>query len=102
MTAKPELTPMALNEQAAFLTERPLDLIKQVLVKHSAAVLEEMRDQIVSRNVRISKLETDLAAANRRIAELEKDVRDLGLDYMGCREDRKHYRERIAALEGVQ
>lgn len=45
------------NEQAAFLIENALDLIKQVLIKHSAAALEEMRDQIVSRNDRISKLE---------------------------------------------
>lgn len=45
------------NEQAAFLIEDAMNLIKQVLVKHSAAVLEEMRDQIVSRNKRISELE---------------------------------------------
>jgi len=45
------------NDQAAFLIENALDLIKQVLVKHSAAVLEEMRDQIVKRNDRISELE---------------------------------------------
>ena len=45
------------NEQAAFLIENALDLIKQVLVKHSAAVLEEMRDHIVARNDRISELE---------------------------------------------
>lgn len=37
--------------------EDALDLIKQVLVKHSAAVLEEMHDQIVTRNTRISNLE---------------------------------------------
>ena len=34
------------NEQAAFLVENCLDLIKQVLVKHASAVLEEMRDGI--------------------------------------------------------
>ena len=45
------------NEQAAFLIETSLDLIKQVLVKHSAAVLEEMYDHIVKRNDRISELE---------------------------------------------
>ena len=45
------------NEQAQFLIENALDLIKQVLVKHSAAVLEEMRDLLVKRNERISKLE---------------------------------------------
>ena len=45
------------NEQAAFLIEGALGLIKQVLVKHSAAVLEEMRDQIVKRNDRIAELE---------------------------------------------
>lgn len=45
------------NEQAAFLIKDAMDLIKQVLVKHSAAVLEEMRDQIGARNKRISELE---------------------------------------------
>ncbi len=45
------------NEQAAFLIDGTIGLIKQVLVKHSAAVLEEMHDQIVKRNDRISKLE---------------------------------------------
>ena len=47
------------NEQAAFLIENCLDLIKQVLVKHTAAVLEEMRDQIVARNDRIKQLEAE-------------------------------------------
>lgn len=45
------------NEQAAFLIKDALDLIKQVLIKHSAAVLEEMRDQIAVRNARIAVLE---------------------------------------------
>ena len=45
------------NEQAAILINTAQDLIKQVLVKHSAAVLEEMRDLLVKRNERISKLE---------------------------------------------
>ena len=44
------------NEQAAFLIEDALDLIKQVLVKHPAAVLEEMRDQITTRNDEIKQL----------------------------------------------
>ena len=48
------------SEQAAFLMADALDLIKQVLVKHSAAVLEEMRDQIVSRNDRIADLEREM------------------------------------------
>ena len=47
------------NEQAAFLIEDAVDLIKQVLIKHSAAVLEEMRDQIVARNTRIAALESE-------------------------------------------
>lgn len=45
------------NEQATFLIQDALDLIKQVLVKHSAAVLEEMCDPIVKRNARIAVLE---------------------------------------------
>lgn len=48
------------NEQAAIMIETAQDLIKQVLVKHSAAVLEEMHDQIVSRNQRIKQLEDEL------------------------------------------
>ena len=48
------------NEQAAFLISDALGLIKQVLVKHSAAVLEEMRDQIVARNQSIKELEDEL------------------------------------------
>ena len=51
----------SMNEQAAFLIEDALDLIKQVLIKHSAAVLEEMCDQIVTRNARISDLEKECA-----------------------------------------
>ena len=49
----------SMNEQAAFLIKDALDLIKQVLVKHSTAVLEEMRDQIVARNTRIAALEAE-------------------------------------------
>ena len=45
------------NEQAAILINTAQDLINRVLVKHSKAVLEEMHDQIVARNDRISKLE---------------------------------------------
>ena len=49
------------NEQAAILINTAQDLIKQVLVKHSAAVLQEMHDQIVTRNERIRELERDAA-----------------------------------------
>lgn len=48
------------NEQAALLVENCLDLIKQVLVKHSAAVLNEMHDQIVARNEEIKQLQIAL------------------------------------------
>lgn len=51
------------NEQAAFLIEDAVDLIKQVLIKHSAAVLEEMRDQIVARNTRIAAIEAEVEAS---------------------------------------
>ena len=60
--------PTSFNDQAAYLIENSLDLIKQVLVKHSSAVLEEMRDQIVSRNNRISKLEEEVMFNANKIA----------------------------------
>lgn len=63
------------NEQAAFLIENALDLIKQVLIKHSAAVLEEMRDQIVARNTRIAALEAENEAL-RKDAERYRWLRD--------------------------
>lgn len=55
------MTDKSFSEQAAFLVEGALDLIKQVLVKHSAAVLDEMRGHIVKRNDRIAELERELA-----------------------------------------
>lgn len=58
------------NEQAASLIECSLDLIKQVLVKHSAAVLEEMHDQIVARNDRISKLEGSVSTLESECNQL--------------------------------
>lgn len=60
--------PTSFNDQAAYLIEDSLDLIKQVLVKHSSAVLEEMRDQIVSRNNRISELEKEVMFNANKIA----------------------------------
>ena len=54
------------NEQAAILIETAQDLIKQVLVKHSAAVLEEMHDQIVQRNACISVIKAELEQANKK------------------------------------
>lgn len=53
------------NKQAAELIDTALDLIKKVLVKHSAAVLEEMHDQIVKRNERIAELEREQDALLR-------------------------------------
>ena len=53
------------NEQAVFLIDSTMELIKQILVKHSGAVLKEMHDQIVKRNTRISNLERDLAAEHK-------------------------------------
>ena len=54
------------NEQAAILIETAQDLIKQVLVKHSAAVLKEMHDQIVQRNACISVIKAELEQANKK------------------------------------
>lgn len=59
------------NEQAAFLIEDAADLIKQVLVKHSAAVLEEVRDQIAMRNARIAELRELLRVEFTRHHRLE-------------------------------
>lgn len=67
------------NEQAALLVENCLDLIKQVLVKHTAAVLEEMHDQIVSRNEQIKRLATEIDKANTKghqAVKLAMDVED--------------------------
>lgn len=64
------------NEQAAFLIETSVDLIKQVLTKHSAAVLEEMHDQIVARNQRIKQLEDEL--------EFDKTEKSKGLISFTC------------------
>ena len=58
------------NEQAAVLVDRAAGLIKQILVKHSAAVLEEMRDQIVARNDRISKLEGSVSTLENECNQL--------------------------------
>ena len=58
------------NEQAAVLVEGAVNLIRQVLVKHSAAVLEEMRDQIVARNDRISKLEESVSTLESECNQL--------------------------------
>ena len=77
MTTKP------FNEQAALLVENCLDLIKQVLVKHTAAVLEEMRDQIVSRNDRIKHLESQLAALISDKNEYCEVLRVLGMEEEG-------------------
>ena len=54
------------NEQAAFLINNALGLIKQVLVKHSAAVLEEIHDQIVKQNERIKQLMIERDEANTK------------------------------------
>ena len=54
------------NEQAAFLIENALGLIKQVLVKHSAAVLGEIHDQIAEKNERIKQLMIERDEANTK------------------------------------
>ena len=64
--------PTSFNDQAAYLIENSLDLIKQVLVKHSAAVLEEMRDQIVSRNNRIIAQEEQIKELKQECATLRE------------------------------
>ena len=72
------------NEQAAFLIEGAIDLIKQVLVKHSAAVLEEMHDQIVARNARISELEELYACRDGEVGALTElnHTQFLELEYL--------------------
>ena len=56
----------AYNEHAANLINGTIDLIEKVLIKHSAAVLNEMHDQIVSRNQEISRLKGELDEANTK------------------------------------
>lgn len=77
------------NEQATSLVEKSADLIKQVLIKHNTAVLEEMYEQITSRDATISELseqvkllrETNKAAqikrqeAEKRAEKAEADLR---------------------------
>ena len=70
------------NEQAAFLIENCLDLIKQVLVKHTAAVLEEMHDQIVSRNDTIKNLTLSVEVAKKVTSELEAERDALKREYV--------------------
>lgn len=43
-------------KQAEYLVETVSELQKQVLVKHTAAILEEMHDQIKRRNAEIKLL----------------------------------------------
>ena len=66
-TPAAEGTPVVTNEHAALLIKAPLSLIKQILIRHTTAILEEMSD----RQSYAAELEHKLAAANRRIAELE-------------------------------
>lgn len=65
------------SEQAVFLIDGTMDLIKTILVKHSGAVLKEMHDQIVSRNERIALLITE----NATIFELNQ-AQFLELEYL--------------------
>lgn len=50
----------AYNAHAADLINGTIDLIEKVLIKHSAAVLNEMHDQIVARNEEIKQLQIAL------------------------------------------
>jgi len=80
------------NEQAAFLIEDAVALIKQVLIKHSAAMLEEMRDQIVARNTRIATLESEVAALKHDIERATQRNSDLLAEVEGMREDAERWR----------
>lgn len=71
------------NEQAAILIETALDLIKQVLVKHSAAVLEEMHDQIVARNQMVKQLEDALEWDKTEKSNYSKILAALGMEEEG-------------------
>lgn len=71
------------NEQAAILIETALDMIKQVLVKHSAAVLEEMHDQIVARNQRIKQLEDELEWEDTEKSNYSQILTALGMEEEG-------------------
>ena len=77
------MTDTPFNKQAAFLIEGAVDLIKQVLVKHSAAVLEEMHDQIVARNQRIKQLEDELEWDKTEKSNYSKMLTALGMEEEG-------------------
>ena len=86
------------SEQAAFLMADTLDLIKQVLVKHSAAVLEEMRDQIVKRNDRISELERQLAEAVKRSKLQHDEAVQLRAELEWDKQEKSNYSKILTAL----
>lgn len=86
------------SEQSAFLMADALDLIKQVLVKHSAAVLEEMRDQIVARNDRTSELERQLAEAVKRSKLQHEEAVQLNATLEWDKQEKSNYSQILTAL----
>ncbi len=65
--------------QAEALISAPLNLIKQILVKHAASMLEELEIQLRARSEKIRELEAKLAESSRdaeRFAYLTADHDD--------------------------
>ena len=71
------------NEHAAYLINGTIDLIEKVLIKHSAAVLEEMHDQIVARNQRIKQLEDELEWDKTEKSNYSQILTALGMEEEG-------------------
>ena len=67
------------NEQAAFLVENCLDLIKQVLVKHETAVMAEFRTIIEAKNHELS-----LIYAQRDALQVENEALRQNLPHPSC------------------
>ena len=77
------MSDQSFNKQAASLVEETVALIKQVLIKHSTAVLEEMYDQIVARNQRIKQLEDELEWDKTEKSNYSKILTALGMEEEG-------------------
>ncbi len=69
-----EPSPLTDAEHAADLIAEPLALIKQVLIKYETACVEEWKAAVRARMAENELLAAQLSAANKRLAEVEKDA----------------------------
>lgn len=83
--------------QARDLSATAISLIKQVIQKHTVAVLEEFRDQIQARNARIAELEAALHRAQWALRQpaddwkshCERRALDQIREVLPCQEENK-------------